>query len=392
VPVQNGVTLALNASRGTPLSHYRRAAHRQPPPLPPKWEPRRGATRPPPLAEFVFLSVLLHALAILLFGAPGGGTREGRALWGTLDVVITRAVPRPEPVPERPAPAPHPAVVPPAVVAPAPPAPAAAPVDVPYSFPPLLDRIASPERTVEMAPVPQVPPPTELQAVAPSPAPAVPPAEPAPEAPPAVAEMPPVPAPLPFLAPQAAAPAMLAPPTVEALAPPIPVEAPAPPIPAPLLEPLPLLEPRTSLQPMAESPTLEVPPEPAPSVAAPAAVAPPAEAARIDPPRAPAAQESSPFRARAPSARDDASGYDPTAPPLDAEALRKRAGELAREGVGNRALLAFPMPPVPARKSKLEAAIENARKPDCKTAYQGLGLAAIVPLIANEFGEGTCRW
>jgi hypothetical protein len=50
------------------------------------------------------------------------------------------------------------------------------------------------------------------------------------------------------------------------------------------------------------------------------------------------------------------------------------------------------MPPVPERKSKLQAAIENARKPDCRTAYQGLGLAAIVPLIANEFGEGSCRW
>ena len=61
-------------------------------------------------------------------------------------------------------------------------------------------------------------------------------------------------------------------------------------------------------------------------------------------------------------------------------------------GSGQRAILAFPMPPVPEKKSKLQTAIENARKPDCRTAYQGLGLAAIVPLIANEFGEGSCRW
>jgi hypothetical protein len=89
---------------------------------------------------------------------------------------------------------------------------------------------------------------------------------------------------------------------------------------------------------------------------------------------------------------DPSGSYDPTAPALDPDALRKRAGQLAREGSGQRALLPFAMPPVPAKKSQMESAIENARKPDCKTAYQGLGLAAVVPLIANEFGEGNCRW
>jgi hypothetical protein len=89
---------------------------------------------------------------------------------------------------------------------------------------------------------------------------------------------------------------------------------------------------------------------------------------------------------------DSASDYDPTAPTLDADALRARAGRLAREGSGQSALLPFPMPPVPAKKSQVEAAIENARKPDCRTAYQGLGLLAVVPLVANEFGEGNCRW
>ncbi|MNC90677.1 hypothetical protein D3C83_68070 [compost metagenome] len=72
--------------------------------------------------------------------------------------------------------------------------------------------------------------------------------------------------------------------------------------------------------------------------------------------------------------------------------MRARAASLAREGSGQRALLPFPMPPVPEKKSTVEAAIEAARKPDCRTAYQGLGLLAAVPLIANEFGEGNCRW
>ena len=84
--------------------------------------------------------------------------------------------------------------------------------------------------------------------------------------------------------------------------------------------------------------------------------------------------------------------YDPTKPSLDLDAIRNRAGQMAREGSGKRALLPFPMPPVAKPKSKLETAIEKARKPDCKDAYKDLGLAAIVPLIANEFGEGNCRW
>jgi hypothetical protein len=50
------------------------------------------------------------------------------------------------------------------------------------------------------------------------------------------------------------------------------------------------------------------------------------------------------------------------------------------------------MPPIPPKKSKLEEAFDKAHKPDCATAYKDLGLAAVVPLIANEFGEGNCKW
>lgn len=74
------------------------------------------------------------------------------------------------------------------------------------------------------------------------------------------------------------------------------------------------------------------------------------------------------------------------------DAIRRRAAQLGREGTGQRALLPFPMPPVPEKKSKMEQAIENARKPDCRTAYQGMGLLAAIPLVANEFGEGNCTW
>jgi hypothetical protein len=103
---------------------------------------------------------------------------------------------------------------------------------------------------------------------------------------------------------------------------------------------------------------------------------------------APPAPIESPFRGGAESDRS-ISGAPPV---LDLDSIRRRAGEIAREGSGNRAALPFPMPVPPPKKSKLETAIDNARKPDCRTAYQAMGLAAVVPLIANEFGEGNCRW
>jgi hypothetical protein len=89
---------------------------------------------------------------------------------------------------------------------------------------------------------------------------------------------------------------------------------------------------------------------------------------------------------------EPSSDYDPfSSKNLDLDAMKRRAAQLAR-GSGNTALLPFPMPAVPAKKSKMEEAIENARKPDCRTAYADMGLLAVVPLVANEFGEGTCRW
>jgi hypothetical protein len=104
--------------------------------------------------------------------------------------------------------------------------------------------------------------------------------------------------------------------------------------------------------------------------------------------RAPAGE--SPFKRSAPPA--PAEDYDPTKPRVDLDAVRRRAGELARQGTGNRAAFALPMPPVDKPKTDLEKAIEKARKPDCRTAYKDMGLLAVVPLVANQFGEGNCRW
>ncbi len=375
--------------------------------------------------------MLLHALAILLFGAPSGGSREGRAMWGSLDVVIRSApldagprlrVEREISVPAKPV-APKPAGKKAA------PPPKAVPVPRPadeglYVFPPLLERYAPPE--IESQATFKVPPPTRLQRLpAEAPIPVAPLIEPlaSPVEPVQIApletvrvpsEAPIVPVPLlqplpPVRTPELALPVEPAPaPAIErvpvdpVLPPPVVVEklpAPrtesiAPPPVGPVSRPS---EPALPSEPAPpapreSAPTKPPPPVPAerpplPELRAPVGQAPAVPAA---PPGPAAPSTDSLFRRRDEPATD----YDPTAAPsrLDPEALRKRAGEIAREGTGRRALLPFPMPPLPERKTREQIAIEKARKPDCRTAYQSLGLAAIVPLIANEFGEGSCRW
>ena len=359
---------------------------------------RRRRTRPlsrPPLWEFVFLSMLLHALAIALFGAPSGGSREGRAMWGSLQVVLRPPALPPAPAPvlkvERKLAAPRP----PAPARKAPPAPKAPP-----AVPPMLDRLV-PDRDLDLAPLPKVPPPTENQLIEPIEVPQTQPPEPEPPAPEPPMPPPPTPTPpaevAPIETPVLPVPDTTATPPVESTpveVPALPVPQPesaaptasepaekpeaasqvpsvAPPAPTPAAPPPPAPTPPTTATPT-PSPTPETPPTPATAIAPPAAVEPP-----------------SPFHA--PPSPD----YDPTAgpsPTLDLDAIRRRAGEIAREGSGQAALLPFPMPPVPPRKSKMETAIENAHTPDCRTRYQALGLAAVVPLIANELGERKCRW
>lgn len=176
--------------------------------------------------------------------------------------------------------------------------------------------------------------------------------------------------------------------------------APQPRIEVPVVQPL---ETSRLPAPRSESPATVAPREPqaAPRVAPPVERAtPPASSAPGTSPRderstAPTDQGAtpSPFRT-SPAPRAQGNDYDPTAPApkLDVDAMRKRATEITRAGTGNRAVLPFPMPPVDKPRTRMEDAIEKARKPDCRTAYKDLGLLAVVPLVANEFGEGTCRW
>ncbi len=385
---------------GKPLSHYR-PRPRQPPPS----SARMRAIVRPPLWEFVLLSMLVHATVILMFGAPSGGSREGRAMWGALQVVLQGApidagpslkidrglgVDRAEIAKKAPAPRVVPEVrrVEPVVLPPM-----DAPVDLPPKelppvvIPPLLDRIVTPDRTPELAPF-RMPPPTPAQAAPlPVPAPVVQPAPPPVSLPERVViphtEIAPV-----------ASPVIPALPTLPTL----PAMPAMPPVQRPPMEVPALPAPTTEIAPTQQVP-LATPPGPAPAPQLPQQREAPARVDRVPLAREAPGLPSAPFQPSGPSIDSPGAGtgqpatkLDPSAPTLDLDAMRARAGELARSGAGNRAVLPFPMPPVPPKKSKMETAIENARKPDCRTAYAQLGLAAVVPLIANEFGEGNCRW
>jgi len=80
-------------------------------------------------------------------------------------------------------------------------------------------------------------------------------------------------------------------------------------------------------------------------------------------------------------------------PAITAESLRRRAAEIAREGSGTSGVLNLVPPPPPLeRKDTLAEGIAKAAKPDCRTAYGGMGLLAVVPLVASTVGNGGCRW
>jgi hypothetical protein len=375
--------LAIASLNRRPISRYQApsaSSHRPLPPLPPRWVERERRVQMPPLSHFVALSLLLHILAIALVGAPAGGSKEGRAMWGSLLVTL---------MPARPT---------------APPAPPGPILEDP--FPRLLDRIPTTEPRREAAPKLVVPPPIEAQAIAPAPSvelpaplPTQPVARPADRMlidPPRVLAAPAPPAPVIELPRVQLAPAM---PQAERTL----LEAPHVLVaPAPVTAPVESLAPPRAAEPLARpldhalTQEIAIPPQGSPQAERLRRLEPATRIERDAPAQveAPPAPPTSPFRSPAPAAprANDTSSYDPTAPSLDPEALRKRAATLAREGSGQRAMLPFLMPPVPEKKGKIEDILDKARKPDCRTAYQQLGLAAIIPLIANEIGEGSCRW
>ena len=81
------------------------------------------------------------------------------------------------------------------------------------------------------------------------------------------------------------------------------------------------------------------------------------------------------------------------APRLDLDAIRNRARNMPSEGSGPRTVFQFPTPPPQAIKSRDAKIFDRAlKRPDCRDAYAGLGLAAVVPLVADAITNKGCKW
>lgn len=79
----------------------------------------------------------------------------------------------------------------------------------------------------------------------------------------------------------------------------------------------------------------------------------------------------------------------PSAPRLNLDLAPSRGGAIS--GQGPRGVFQM-MPRPPETKSKLTEGIEKAAKPDCRQAYGGMGLAAVVPLVIDAVRDKGCKW
>jgi type IV secretory pathway VirB10-like protein len=133
-------------------------------------------------------------------------------------------------------------------------------------------------------------------------------------------------------------------------------------------------------------------PKPPPPVAAPKPAA-AAATAPIRPPRAisrPAAASDAPpaiVVERPPSATS--AEVSANAPAFDIDAARTAARAVAREeGGGAQGGAALKE----TREEKLGRSIEKARRRDCKTAYAGMSLLAVIPLAIDTVTDTGCKW
>lgn len=249
-------------------------------------------------------------------------------------------------------------------------------VPAPEGLPmPSIDPVRPAPRPVAVVPVPVPPAPTPAAVATPM-LPRSAPPQPEPQA---------APLPLPATTPPPTPPL----PRLDTLEPPT-----APPLPAPAELPAgaPLAAPSRDL---AREPVRTAAPAPAPAPATtqtPAATTAPA----ATPSAAPA--ELSPSRP-GPGAPDAGVrvGQDvatppsvpPSAPRLNLDLVRPRGAEISSQGPRR----LFPlMPQPPELKSKLSESIEKAAKPDCRQAYAGMGLAAVLPLALDAARDKGCKW
>jgi len=79
-----------------------------------------------------------------------------------------------------------------------------------------------------------------------------------------------------------------------------------------------------------------------------------------------------------------------SAPRLNLQLPHSRGGEISPLGASGGLFKMLPHPP--EHESKLAEDIKKAARPDCRTAYGGLGLLAVVPLAADAIRKSGCRW
>jgi hypothetical protein len=85
-----------------------------------------------------------------------------------------------------------------------------------------------------------------------------------------------------------------------------------------------------------------------------------------------------------------ASAANRTPPPLNLNYVRPRGGELSRHS-STGLLPVLPRPPEAV--DKLARDVKKAGKEDCKDAYAGAGLLAVLPLAADALRkDGGCKW
>ena len=374
-------------------------------------------SRTPPVKQWVWLSILLHILAVVLFGdTTGGGSRSGtfrgEKTGGPITVTLQPAAPvRAEPLALRPAThlaslsraqklaQSQPAILSPTTSNP-PPANDAAPADA-------LAPAPAPAPEAEAAPV--MPPVIAIEVEKPATDFVVPVATPAPARAPDPTPPPPPPAPIPPPEPPSARlpaslPKLDALPAPKAIATPIPERNVA--LPAELIPRLTPLVPARSERsaPLETAPRAKtfVPPTIEPD-------APPASTTTADPSNPSPSVASPPSRATAgPSidttsrgdslpAPDPRSAITPppglTAPPINLDSLRQRVREIDREGSAPRTLLPFNVKPKLDTRTKEQQAFDKAlKRTDCRDAYANMGLAAVLPLILDTVSEKGCKW
>ena len=437
-------------------------------------------SRTPPVKQWVWLSILLHILAVVLFGDTSGsgsrsGTYRGEKSGGPLTVTLQQAtpagaepllprptgrigkvkraekLPRTQPVaasPPAPAPLPVNDIAPLEVNAPAVPAPPdAAPVIATEVDKPVTDFVVPiTPLTPVRAPVPAPPAPTPESEPPSARLPASLPKLDTLPAPRAIAAPIPdrevaLPAELiPRLAPLTPAPSerstpLETAPRVKTFVP--PKIEPEPPLELPRMTPLAPLAPspieRESLRapellprlpPVAPGAAIEtakptdvvprvVQPVPAPVTTevtaektSPTITTPtttPAPANILPPASSPPSRATSNPQDGATRHGDDLAAPVPrgaiTAPPAGAaprinlDSVRQRAREIDREGSAPRTLLPFNVKPKLDTRTKEQQAFDKAlNRPDCREAYAGMGLAAVVPLILDTVSEKGCKW